>query len=453
MKKFLVWIIAILIVVSSFMLTGCANDNNTTTTTKKPEPEKVTITKTVTSYDVDTTTFEVGKKIEREITYKGVIEIGNTNAKGPNYLQTSEAYNYGLKSYINMINFNGGIGGDYEKGEQGYYIEFIEYDDMNYGEYGLEYTKKLVEEDRVFAIVGQFSEYTVDATLDYIKNTGTFFVGPASGNAEMFNTEAYTSQEGATIFPVRPINTVAGRYIVKSICEMYPDYKKIGIIFSDDGEGAGIRDGVKAQLEMHNESDSCVVIEAEYGEFDADKLQDCDVIVVASGRTNAKKIFKTLADEKNSKPVFATDNISRTELSGADQFPIYLTNWFDTADLEGWAEFAYDVIQYFGDIKYLDNRYAMEGWIVADVFCEGLSRAVKAGVNFNNERLAEKGFINAMESEDITIKITSTLDGDSVVESEVYYVDGIRIGTVYLGLMNTNYEQVIALKDITPRMQ
>ena len=33
-------------------------------------------------------------------------------------------------------------------------------------------------------------------------------------------------------------------------------------------------------------------IVAKYGEFDIDKLQDCDVVVVASGRTNAKKIFK-----------------------------------------------------------------------------------------------------------------------------------------------------------------
>ena len=448
-------------IVSSFVLTGCTGSGNdtTTTTAKKSDPINESVTKTVTGYEVDMMTFDIGEKIEREITYKGVIRIGNTNATGYDYNETAAAYNDGLKAYINMVNFNGGIGGDYSKGEQGYFIEFINYDDANDGEDGLEYTKKLVEEDNVFAIVGQFSENTVDATLDYIKDNGVIFVGPASGNSEIFNFtgDADTAKNGSTIFPVRPMSVVEGKYIVECVNELYPDAKKIGIVFADDGEGTDLRNGVEFQCnDVHTEKYECVSVEAVNGNFDAEKLSACDVVIVAAGRTNAEKIFRNLVDEKTGKPVFACGNVLLSHsdeesefyeayrgLDEADKFPVYLTNWFSTYDVEGYVEYALDMTKTYGNIQRLDNKYAMEGWIVADVFCEGLRRIAQAGNNVTTEN-----YVESMESEIVVIKMGKSHIDDVTFEVDIDYSYGYRLGSLYFGLTNLDFEQIVALEHI-----
>lgn len=453
MKKALALILSILMVISLFSLAGCDEppiDGVTNPTTKPTEP--VEVTRTVASYEVDEFSDGIGERIEREITYKGVIKIGNTTPS----TSGGDAYNNGLKAYINMVNFDGGIGGDYNSGKQGYFIELINYDDGFDPAQGSYYTKKLVETDKIFAIVGQFSEQTVYATIDYIKEMGTIFVGPASGDNRMFNTEAYTKQEGSAIFPVRPIGSVEGYYTTKMINTLYPDAKKIGVISVKYGEGATFKDAIQNQWGFIGE---CVVVEAtEDFDFDMSKLSDCDVIAVAAGRDGTESIIENLRAKNNRKPVFASGIIANefeTEalwyenIGNEYKFPIYVNNWFTTADRADFDSFVADFAGMTGSLSGINNYYSMEGWIVADVFCEGLRRIAESGKDFTADN-----YIEAMESDKIMLKMGTIIVGDIVIETRLDYMYSYRTGSLSLGLYKfsddcTIYQEVDTLTDWT----
>ena len=404
-------------------------------------------------YNFDPETLEAaGDYTEREITYDGVIKIGNTN----NTLTTDGmAYNLGLWSYINTINFEGGIGGDYESGKRGYYIEFIEYDGRDAEEHSA-YTVDLIEEDRVFAIVGQISEAAVAATLDYIKYKGTIFVGASCGSDKMFYTDLSENSKMSAVFPVHPTGRIQGAYMVKSILDLYPDCEKIGIINSGDPDGDGIGDYAAFQLDVLNMTDKYVVVDYDWDNYsvDADKLSDCDVVIVAAGRTNSEKVVASMLEANLAIPVLIGDMIPDSEVykEYSKNAPVYATVWFDTGDAEDYVEFmnamaAYGVTTMPDGEQYLANRYAMEGWIVADVFCEGLRRIAQQGDSFTKQ-----AYIHAMESEPIKIKMTNEFVNGYSYDARISYYDGVRLGTLTMGLVNADFEQVFALEDITPRV-
>ena len=128
---------------------------------------------------------------------KGTILIGNTAATTGAFAAVGVPFNAGLEAALKAYNDAGGFG------EKGLKVEFIHYDDGFDAAQGLTYTKQLVEDDKVFALVGHFGTNTVGATLDYIKATG----GPtpyfATGISALYG-EALTGKD-ACYFPVQPI--------------------------------------------------------------------------------------------------------------------------------------------------------------------------------------------------------------------------------------------------------
>lgn len=404
-------------------------------------------TEKVAMYAVDTTTFEIGAKEEREISYKGTIKIGNTAATTGAFASVGVPFNQGLEAYINTINFNGGIGGDFANGKQGYYIEFLHYDDNFDAATGSSYTKKLVEEDKVFALVGHFGSPTVGATIDYIKQTGVIACYFASGVGTLFNTEAEDTKSGSTLFPVQPIYTTEGRVIVARILQQYPDAKKIGVIFTSDEAGVGLRDGAKAQIEALGAGYECVLSEttADAADFTpaVTKVADCDAIVIASIQKGVVSILKAMITNGVFKPAFTTYSVAAAQtltdikadydtLSDENKFPIYANAWLSSTDVEAYLAFSADIMSFSGSNETINNSYAMAGWISATIFCEGLERFVEAGGDVAN--LTNVEFVKAMESDKIIIKMGSSSTGDSTLD----FADGYRIGTTTMSLLKNN---------------
>lgn len=431
MKKLYVIILAVLMIVSSLVLTGC--NESTTTVMTADQLIKTSVTKTVSMYNVDKDTWEPTDKVDREITYKGVIRIGNTNPTSGDYAASGGEYNEGLISYINALNFGGGLGGDYENGVQGYYIEFIHYDDNYADDRGIRYTKKLVEEDGVFAIVGQFSENTVDATISYISNKGVVFVGAASGNNNLASA--------TNIYPTRPLSTAEGEYTVQKIKDLYPDANKIGIIFVDDGEGADYKDAV-----INNSEWECIVVNAKNGKFDANEIMDCDVIVVGAGKKYTERIVTTLIKEKVGKPVFTSSNVFENvfaneynKLDEADKFPIYANNWLSLAHLEEALTCGMDILQTYGVTDNVFSPYAIEGWVAADVFMTGLERMLQANENLADNLTAEK-YAQAMEAEPIRVMTGVTYTNGNFIDTYLDFANGNRAGATMSALKRLNAE-------------
>ena len=408
------------------------------------------ITKTISLKEVSDT-FAIGADQSRDITFKGTIKIGNTAATTGAFAKVGDPFNKGLLAYINRVNFNGGLGGNYEEGTKGYYVEFLHYDDGFEADKGSSYTKKLVEEDKVFALVGHFGSPTVGATVNYIKEQGVITCYLASGVGSLFNVNADSVENGSTIFPVQPIYSTEGRVIVARILEQYPDAKKIGIVYTNDEAGEGLRDGAVAQIDLLGEGYSYVLSEMSSETTDASTnvavVKDCDVVIVAAIQKGTVTIIKAMITNGIYKPCFTTYSVAAPAtleeikpaydgLTDAQKaaIPIYTNAWLSSTDMKGYTEFCKDVASYTGTNDLAADAYAMAGWVAATIFCEGVERVLAEG-----KELTNLTFVEAMESATINLKLGATeKNGEVVANSILDYAEGKRIGTTTMALLKNN---------------
>ena len=85
--------------------------------------------------------------------------------------------NFGLvqqavSSYFNMVNEQGGINGRK--------VDFVYYDDGWDQQKSIQLARRLVEQDKVFAMVGNFQFFTADGVVPYLETAGVPLVGPDS---------------------------------------------------------------------------------------------------------------------------------------------------------------------------------------------------------------------------------------------------------------------------------
>ena len=421
-------------------------------------------TESISSYAVDTTSYTIGDEETREITYKGTIKVGNTAATTGLFASVGVPFNQGLEAYLNRINFNGGVGGDFEAGTQGYYLEFIHYDDNFEASTGASYTKKLVEEDGIFALVGHFGSPTVGATIDYIKQQGVIACYFASGVGTLFNVEADSIANGSTLFPVQPIYTTEGRIMVARIIEQYPEARKIGVVYTSDEAGTGLKEGAAAQVEAIGGDYSVVLSEttADSADFTpaVNLVADCDVVIVAAIQQGTVSIVKSMITNGIFKPVFTTYSVAAAStlteikpdydnLAEENKFPIYTDAWLSATDVDAYLEFCEDIMSFSGNDETILNAYAQAGWIAAAIFCEGLDRVIAA-----NKDITTVNFVEAMESEEIVLKMGTSSTGDSILD----YSDGYRIGTTTMSLLKSNdtcnaFEEVAGMKNFLDFMK
>jgi ABC-type branched-subunit amino acid transport system substrate-binding protein len=138
----------------------------------------------------------------------------------------------GALAYFSHINHNGGIAGKK--------IRLITYDDKYEPKLALENSKKLIEQDRVFALFGEVGTPTSIAVLPYITHHRVPFLTPFSGANELrepFNRyiinfrDSYESESEKLV-----------AYLVDK-----KGYKKISIFYQNDSYGeSGLNGAIKA---------------------------------------------------------------------------------------------------------------------------------------------------------------------------------------------------------------
>ena len=97
-------------------------------------------------------------------TEKNILWIGNTAATTGAFAGVGVPFNAGLEAALLAYNTAGGF--------NGLQVQLKHYDDGFDAAQGMTYTKTLVEDDKVFALVGHFGTNTVAATMDYVKSVG-----------------------------------------------------------------------------------------------------------------------------------------------------------------------------------------------------------------------------------------------------------------------------------------
>ena len=147
----------------------------------------------------------------------------------------------GMKAYFTYINTRKGA--DHKRGVGGRQIVWKYYDDGYNPANTVQQTRKLVEEDKVFALFGGLGTEPQQAVVDYLNqqkvpqlfvSTGATEFGAQSGESRTRSAGSRTTSPRAAIY---------GRYAAQN----WPD-EKIGVLYQNDDYGKNYLDGLKAGL-------------------------------------------------------------------------------------------------------------------------------------------------------------------------------------------------------------
>lgn len=345
------------------------------------------------------------------------IKIANTAAVSGAYAPVGVPFNAGIEAYLEMVNSQGGI--------DGRTITFVHKDDEFDPVKGKAYLQEMVEDEKVFAMVGHFGTPVVAATIDDLKEYGIPSVYFATGIGQLYAENAETNEDGYNIFPVQPIYTTEGQIMVARGVGTF-NAAKIGIIYTSDDAGKDMLEGASSKCaELGIE-----YVEAQVAAGAADvsaavtSIKDAgvDFVIVAAIQATMPTIVKEMAAQGMTVPAITTYvNVSpaiseqvATDIAG--KFDVYGNGWVSYEDERADNLALY---QEWIDEEYANNAYAQTGWIAAAFFCEGLYRLAESG-----ESVTWTNYMAALESAPLQNPFGGTID----------YSDGLRAGTSVMNL-------------------
>ncbi len=412
MKKFLLLFVLGLV----FTLTSC---------TSLPKLD-------VEEYDVP----EVPAGLVQGVTDTEIL-VGNTAPKTGGFAVVGIPFNAAIEAVFQDYNNN------LEEGQRS--IRFITYDDGSDADTGLTNTKKLVEQDKIFALVGHVGTGTVGATLPYLLEKHIPMVYAATG----INNLYFHNTPGNPIFAVQPIYKTDGRIAYARVInepffgenndEVLPENAKIGVMYTNDDAGKSIAAGIIEEAKLQGREDDLIVLSFEDATIDSTVKnllsKNPDAIIVAGNQGPFANTLVALDDNGNTTPVFTSYvNTNASTITVQDYgFDIYGSAWLDISDAEG----LYGLSQEYWDFvtvmtaagygadnateNYTANAFAMAGYVAAKVFLAGLA-------NVEGE-LTFKTFIEAMESEPLDVPMGGFID----------YSNGMRWGISSMSLSKLVY--------------
>ncbi len=367
-------------------------------------------------------------KTEVDDTVQGVtdteIKVGNTAAVSGAYAPVGVPFIAGIESYFKMINDQGGI--------DGRKITFVHKDDEFDPVKGKAYLQEMVEDEKVFAIVGHFGTPVVAATIDDLKSYGIPSVYFATGIGQLYAEHAETNADGYNLFPVQPIYTTEGQIMVARGIGTF-NAKKIGIIYTSDDAGKDMLTGAKEKCEELGIEYVSEQVAAGAADVSAAvtsiKNANVDFVIVGAIQATMPTIVKEMASQGMTVPAITTYvNVSpaiseqvATDIAG--KFDVYGNGWvsYDDERADNLA-----LYQEWTDAEYADNAYAQTGWIAAAFFCDGLNRLAEEGKD-----VTWANYMAALEEAPLQNPFGGTID----------YANGLRAGTQVMNLSKINASQ------------
>ncbi len=358
----------------------------------------------------------------RAITVQGVtdttITVGNCAATSGYLAAVGLPFNAGIEAYFYKINEAGGIAGRT--------LNFVHYDDGFFdATVGLNYTKQLVEEDNIFALVGHFGTPTVGATIGYIQEVGVPMVYAATG----INALYFQESVGNPVMAVQPIyktdgRVMAARVLNESLFGTAGDAKlaataKVGVLYTPDDVGNSIKAGIEVQAITEGRESSFVY--RSFTAADTAALNNAvldlvsagvSAVIVASNQLPFKAAVGALDSNALDVPVFTSYvNADATSVDPLVDygFDMYANAWLDILDATTTSGFSADFDTFAADMvaadyaAYAANAYAMAGYIAASIFVEGLTRV-------GTDTLTWESFIKAMEASPISVPMGGIVD-------------------------------------------
>ncbi len=396
------------------------------------------------------------------------IWVGNTAGTTGALATIGGPFNLGIEAAFAKYNAEGGY--------NGMKIALKHYDDGGVATNSVSLLDKLIYEDEVFAIVGHFGSYAVDATLDTLKDEEIPMIYAAAGNGSLLNEAASTVGDRG-IFPVQPLNVTEGRMLILRAFAPAADEEgnalgglgatKVGVISNSNEASQALLSGIKAEAEQSNLTNIVYqeVASADYtGAVNALKSAGCDVVVLTVIGTDFLTALTTMADSayyckvltsyNNASTAVFNDSSTTVMLQAYEQIfstmAIYSQAWLDITSTtyvykdetsalysvyaafgldnggtgvagfneEYWAV-ANDIYNYALTVDPTTafamsyDAYALAGYIAGDLFCQAMEALEASG-----KALSRANLVTVMESQEFQIAMAD----------KISFANGLRAG-------------------------
>jgi ABC-type branched-subunit amino acid transport system substrate-binding protein len=217
---------------------------------------------------------------------------------------------------------------DYNISHEGRDIEFINHDDGLNGEAGKTLTKRLVEEDNIFSLVGHFGTNTVNATVDYIQDKGIPMVYGVTNVNSLFLEK---KEKGNPLLAVQPIYHTEGRVLVARVLHeslfgpaknaKLPTNAKIVALYSEDDPGLSILQGIEAEVQSANIFSRFSKIpfknDTATQAVTTALSQNPGDILISSIQASATALIRALKDANSTVPCFSSNGNGSTVVTPA----------------------------------------------------------------------------------------------------------------------------------------
>lgn len=318
--------------------------------------------------------FGKGATLSTEVYEGDVIYVGNTAATTGAGASIGVPFNLGIQAAFAAYNANGGFNGKT--------VALRHYDDGGDSAQAVALMEKLIHEDNIFAVVGNYGTYAVEANLSILKENCVPMVYAASGAGSLFNNNA-TEDGDRCIFPVQPLNQSEGQVLILRAFAPAFDGEgnylgglggtKVGVISNSDEASQSMVEGIRLEAETSGLTEIVYqnVSSDDYSAA-ASALQaaGCDVIIVTVVGSYFVSALTALANVNYNKSILTTYNNASTTVFNDENSRLTETglNIFSKMDIyaQGWLD-VNDLSYYYKDTNSnLYNAYRFLGMIQKD---------------------------------------------------------------------------------------
>lgn len=314
------------------------------------------------------------------------ILIGSTQALSGPVASIGKPLAKGMNAFFEHVNKEGGI--------HGRKINLNIADDQFDPSTTTTLTRRLVERDGVFAMVGSLGSPNCLAVMDYLNEQGVPFVYQGAGATEL----AVPPKE--YVFPFQPNYLLEGNIMTTYMAEKL-GHKRLGVIYRSAEDGQNAYESMKESVEMYDNAEIVEAISVDEGETDFStaisrfKSANVDGVMTVLFRPQSDQFLDQAHEFGLTDPTillsYANADQTLIKALGEEVMEnVQTTAWvfadFEDQDFPPWQWYK----EYVDDEDAMPNAYAVAGMVAAEVFTEAARRA--------GEDLTREGLVEALES-------------------------------------------------------
>ncbi len=316
------------------------------------------------------------------------ILIGSTQALSGPVAAIGTPLAEGMQAYFAHVNAEGGI--------HGRQVNLLVADDQFDPSSTTSLTRRLVERDGVFAMVGSLGSPNVLAVMDYLNDGGVPFVYQGAGATQL----AVPPKE--YVFPFQPNYLLEGNLMTQYMA-LSLGHSRLGVLYRAAEDGQNAYDSMVESIEMFDNAEIVEAIAVEPGTTDfstaISRFDDADVdgIMTVLFRPQSDQFLEQAYEFGLTEPTklltYANADQTLIDALGPEvmqnvQSMAWVFADFEDQSFPPWQWYA----EYVEEEGAVPNAYGVAGMVAAEIFTEAAQRA--------GENLTRQSLVDALETMD-----------------------------------------------------